>query len=141
MSKYRPLSDRLSGHADDEWRTNFADIEQLLGFSLPKGARSGRAWWERAAPDGWEVGDVSQSSATVTFRRKPASAPAAPDPVKPAAMVAASEKASGLAARHRKLGAAAIAAGVAATGVGVGMAIMRLTARPTLLERARKRFR
>jgi hypothetical protein len=60
MSKYRPLSDRLSGHAEDEWRTSFKDIEKMLGFPLPKGARTGRAWWDKAAPPGWEVGEVDQ---------------------------------------------------------------------------------
>jgi hypothetical protein len=121
MSKYRPLSDRLSGHAEDEWRTSFKDIEKMLGFPLPKGARTGRAWWDKAAPPGWEVGEVDQGKGTVRFSRA-ATAPTGNE-IQPAAMQQASEKASSLAARHRKLGAAAIAAGVAAAGVGLGMAL------------------
>jgi len=45
MSKYQPLSERLAGQSGDEWRASFAEIEETLGFPLPKAARSGAAWW------------------------------------------------------------------------------------------------
>jgi hypothetical protein len=47
MSKYQPLADRLAGHEGDEWRASFEDLEKMLGFALPKAARSGGAWWAK----------------------------------------------------------------------------------------------
>lgn len=83
MSKYNPLSERLSGHAGDEWRASFAELEEVLGFPLPKGARGGTSWWAND-PDkshsrawtgaGWEVAEVDRSGEAVTFRRNAASA-------------------------------------------------------------------
>jgi hypothetical protein len=82
MSKYQPLSDHLSGHGPDEWRASFGELEALLGFSLPKGARAGRTWWAadrdkshvRAwTSHGWEVGDIDHAAERVVFRRGAAS--------------------------------------------------------------------
>ncbi|ACG78713.1 hypothetical protein PHZ_c2303 [Phenylobacterium zucineum HLK1] len=83
MSKYKPLSQRLSGHGADEWRASFAELEEVLGFPLPKGARSGGSWWAND-PDkshsrawtghGWEVSEVDRAGETVTFRRNAAQA-------------------------------------------------------------------
>jgi hypothetical protein len=78
MSKYNPLSARLAGHAGPEWRATFAELEEVLGFPLPKGARTGTNWWRNnaAAPHarawsgaGWEAGDVDHVAGLVTFRR------------------------------------------------------------------------
>jgi hypothetical protein len=83
MSKYAPLSQRLQGHGENEWRASFADVEQVLGFPLPKSARSGGKWWandaekshSRAwAAHGWEVADLDHAAETVVFRRSAASA-------------------------------------------------------------------
>lgn len=83
MSKYKPLTERLSGHAEDEWRTTFADLETVLGFALPKGARGGPAWWTNDGDKphsrawtsaGWQVFEVDRANETVTFRRNMASA-------------------------------------------------------------------
>lgn len=83
MSKYEPLSDRLRSQSGDEWQASFQDLEQVLGFELPKGARTGRKWWandpekshSRAwAGQGWEVGDIDPQAQTVIFRRSAASA-------------------------------------------------------------------
>lgn len=83
MSKYQPLSTRLSGHEGDEWRATFSDLEQVLGFPLPKGARTGRTWWANDADkshsrswagQGWHVGDIDPMAETVVFRRSAASA-------------------------------------------------------------------
>lgn len=78
MSKYQPLSEHLSASPGDEWLTSFAELERVLGFSLPKAARSGRSWWSndpekphsRAwAAHGWEVGDVDHAAERVVFRK------------------------------------------------------------------------
>ena len=127
MTKYRPLSDRLAGHSDDEWRASFSDIEEVLGFPLPKSARSGRAWWANDGGKGhnlswtsagWHVGDVDPAASYVIFRRAEAlgGAPAEPapdsDPVQPEAMRKASEKAA-RASKFREAGPAAMVAGIA----------------------------
>jgi hypothetical protein len=73
MSKYKPLSDRLSGHEAPEWRASFAELEEVLGFPLPKGARAGRAWWgddKRGWRDhGWRADDIDHEGGYVTFKR------------------------------------------------------------------------
>lgn len=86
MGKYQPLTDRLAASPADEWSTSFAELERLLGFPLPKAARSGRKWWandldkghSRAwAAHGWGVGEVDPASGRVVFRRTAAAEPAA----------------------------------------------------------------
>jgi len=77
MSKYDPLSDRLAGHPQGEWRANFAELEEVLGFPLPKAARTGRAWWKadagahaRAWTDaGWTAHEVDPAAGHVLFRK------------------------------------------------------------------------
>ncbi|HEY8572597.1 DUF7662 domain-containing protein [Phenylobacterium sp.] len=77
MSKYQPLSERLRGFDFQQWQTSFSEIEEMLGFPLPKGARSGKAWWRDGEKNhvrawtehGWEAGDVDPSTGVVTFRR------------------------------------------------------------------------
>lgn len=82
MSKYNPLIEHLAESPQDEWRASFAEVEGVLGFPLPKAARSGRTWWandpEKAhsrawAAHGWEVGDVDHAAERVVFRRAAAS--------------------------------------------------------------------
>jgi hypothetical protein len=84
MSKYNPLSTRLSGHPGPEWRASFAEIEEVLGFPLPKGARAGPVWWRNtnAQPHqrawtgaGWEASEVDHAAGQVTFRKATAPAP------------------------------------------------------------------
>jgi hypothetical protein len=90
MSKYDPLSARLARHSGPEWRASFAEIEEVLGFPLPKSARTGRTWWKNDAAQphaqawtgsGWEAGDVDHAAGKVTFRRKDAPSPDAPGPL------------------------------------------------------------
>jgi hypothetical protein len=77
MSKYRPLSDRLAQETAEEWRPTFAEIEEVLGFPLPKAAQQA-AWWSGGekphhkawTAHGWEVGGVDKGSG-VHFRRAP----------------------------------------------------------------------
>lgn len=80
MSKYKPLSDRLAGSDVNEWRASFAEIEEVLGFPLPKAA-SAQSWWLGAekphhaawtAP-GWRVLDVDREAGSVLFAREAAS--------------------------------------------------------------------
>jgi hypothetical protein len=97
MSKYNPLTAHLAGHAGPEWRASFAEIEEVLGFPLPRGARAGKVWWRNtgALPHqrawtgaGWEAAEVDQAGGAVTFRRKTARpAPAAQPPAQPQAAV------------------------------------------------------
>ena len=79
MSKYDPLTAHLAGHAGPEWRASFAEIEEVLGFPLPKGARAGRIWWRNTGAQphqrawtgaGWEAADVDHAGGLITFRRK-----------------------------------------------------------------------
>ncbi|MET0274778.1 MAG: hypothetical protein ABW360_17465 [Phenylobacterium sp.] len=69
MSKYKALSDRLRGHAGEEWRATFAEIEEVLGFPLPKGARTGKAWWTSGTWEGWQAQEIDHAAGAVTFRR------------------------------------------------------------------------
>ena len=101
MSKYLPLSEHFAGLAGDQWRATFAELEAVLGASLPKAARQS-AWWtgegkahQRAWLDaGWRGSDIGPG--VVGFRRI-----AAPDAAEPAAPQAEPEisplKATGLA--------------------------------------------
>ena len=96
MSKYQPLTERLTGHAGAEWRASFAEIEKVLGFALPKGARAGKVWWQNTGAQphqrawtgaGWETADVDQTGGAVTFRRTAGSpAPVVENPVQPPAI-------------------------------------------------------
>ena len=96
MSKYDTLSARLAGHDGPEWRASFAEIEEVLGFPLPKAARTGRTWWKpdagahsRAWTDaGWSTGEVDPATGFVTFRRagqSPLIAPAVAEASQPPA--------------------------------------------------------
>ncbi|RAK60615.1 hypothetical protein DJ021_12760 [Phenylobacterium hankyongense] len=149
MSKYQPLSDRLTGHPEDEWRASFAELEEVLGFPLPKGARSGRAWWandlakahSRAwAAHGWAVGDIDHAAERVVFRRGAASGQALQkaaglEPlqdragstgVQPAVTKVVSKATPQPAAiNHRALRIAALVAGGAAVVAGVAALVVR----------------
>lgn len=45
MSKYAPLGEYLERQQGDQVRLSFGQLENLLGFRLPKSAYSQRAWW------------------------------------------------------------------------------------------------
>jgi hypothetical protein len=95
MSKYDPLTARLAGHAGPEWRASFAEIEAVLGFPLPKGARAGKVWWQNTGAQphqrawigaGWQAAEVDHTGGAITFRRRVARpAPAAQAPGQPPA--------------------------------------------------------
>lgn len=130
MSKYNPLAERLSGHAEEEWRASFAELEEVLGFPLPKGARGGRAWWSNTGDKphsrawtatGWQVGEVDPGAERVMFRRHAELAAGA----QPQAMKEAAETASNEMHAKRAAGAGAIVALAAGVGLAVIRAVMR----------------
>jgi len=93
MSKYDPLSARLAGHAEPEWRASFAEIEEVLGFPLPKTALTNRAWWHNTGAQphqrswtgsGWEVAEVDHAQGLATFRKAAAAASPAVAEAEPA---------------------------------------------------------
>ncbi len=51
MAKYDPLIQRLVSEAGDELTLTFADVEQILGATLPPAARDYPAWWANSADD------------------------------------------------------------------------------------------
>lgn len=122
MSKYLPLSEHLSRHAGDEWRASFADIEKVLGASLPKAAQQ-NAWWagEVEKPHhrtwldhGWRVEAVDKAAGTITFRRdRPA------DEVHPQSANAPSD-------RQRAIGVTALVGGAVAVIAGLGVLAARM---------------
>lgn len=81
MSKYSPLAEYLALNPSDEVRLSFADIEEIIGDTLPPSAHSFREWWanQRAHPShrwatewmeaGWECATVSLQERWVTFKR------------------------------------------------------------------------
>ena len=80
MGKYEPLTDHLRGRDSAEWAPSFAEIEAILGFSLPASARKYREWWgnqagaghsqARAWQDaGWQVFKVDLNRERVILRQ------------------------------------------------------------------------
>lgn len=142
MSKYTPLTERLTGHGDDEWRASFAELETVLGFPLPKGARAGTSWWANDADrahsrawtaPGWAVAEVDRGAERVTFRRNMAQAGIeapeieAVEAVQPKPMRRAAERAS-RDSRVRRA-APAVAAGMAVLAGLAAFAARRLMQR------------
>lgn len=129
MSKYRPLSDRLSRYDGDEWRATFAEIDEVLGSALPKAAQQA-SWWagttekphQRAWLDhGWQVAKVDKAAGTVTFRRERAS-PAAPKGV----VAAISEVVVERDPSKIGVGATALIGGAVAIVAGLGMFAVKM---------------
>ena len=134
MSKYHTLSERFAARSGDDWRASFAELEGALGFSLPKAARAGRAWWandpakahSRAwTSHGWAVGDVDLAGESVVFRR----IAEAPTEVQPPVMRDAAESASARMHATRALGLTAIVTAGAALVGGLGALIARAVMR------------
>src|SRR5882724_1894797 len=78
MSKYQKLSTYLNRLTSERWVASFADIERILGFELPKSARSYAAWWSNQAGEGhtqsmswqsvgWRTGEVDLANERLTF--------------------------------------------------------------------------
>ena len=138
MTKYQPLSRRLADHPEAQWRVTFEEIETVLGFALPKAARSGANWWanepEKAhsrawVEAGWQVTEVNRATGEVTFRRPVTAAGlGAPSEVQPPAMKRAAEVLS-LRSHARGWGMTAAVAAGAAVVAGVATLVVRGLAR------------
>ena len=77
--KYEPLYRHLCDQSGREWSASFAEIEKVLGFSLPKSAHNYNAWWANNEQmhsharawlvAGWQTFDVNLTGKRVGFRR------------------------------------------------------------------------
>jgi len=81
MGKYEPLASHLAAAQDDKWIARFSEIEAVLGFPLPRSARTYREWWSNQKGGGhsqakgwqdagWQVDRVDIAAEEVTFKRK-----------------------------------------------------------------------
>lgn len=82
--KYAPLFNYLRTLEDEGWRASFAEIEAVLGFSLPRSARTYQAWWSNQNNSGshthaqawqragWKARNLNLIDETVIFERMPA---------------------------------------------------------------------
>jgi hypothetical protein len=135
MSKYNPLSDRLAGHAEPEWRASFAEIEEVLGFPLPKAARTGRGWWKEGAgaharawsEGGWSADEVDPAGGQVIFRKaaqSPLVAPAVAEGPAPSTPMLSDEPAILRSLERPKWHVALVAGGLAVVA-GLGALALR----------------
>ncbi|WP_271611840.1 DUF7662 domain-containing protein [Bradyrhizobium sp. CCBAU 21362] len=81
MSMYDPLRDKLIANASASIKMSFAEIEALIGRSLPNSAYDYDAWWANEDPAttnhshsrAWTVAgyaaEPNRTQRTVTFRR------------------------------------------------------------------------
>jgi hypothetical protein len=79
--KYAPLYSHLTRLEEDEWRASFAEIEAVLGFSLPRSARTHQPWWSNQTNPGshphaqawqragWKARNVNLIGETLSFQR------------------------------------------------------------------------
>lgn len=79
--KYAPLFNHLKTFEEDEWSASFVDIEEILGFSLPRSARKFPAWWSNQNNSGshthaqawqragWKARSVNLAAETLIFER------------------------------------------------------------------------
>ncbi len=81
MGKYEPLAEHLSELQVDSWDATFSEIEEILGFRLPRSAHEHRAWWANQYRGnhsqargwinaGWETRDIDQQNGLVRFERQ-----------------------------------------------------------------------
>lgn len=80
MSKYEPLPQFLSAKSVSSLRLGFKEIEDILGFTLPKSAYAHEAWWSNNETGhsharswlhaGWRTAGVDLLAREVTFERK-----------------------------------------------------------------------
>jgi len=133
MKKYDLLGLHLGKQAGDEWRASFAELEEVLGFPLPRLAHTSGAWWanEGLKPHnltwleaGWKVGEVDRKGQQVVFRRAPPAPKAEVVELGPAENVADAE-----AGGKAKLGAAALIGASVALVAGLGAVALRAVRR------------
>ncbi len=88
MSKYEALPQFLARMNRAAQRISFREIEDVLGFKLPKSAYEHEAWWSNNATGhshagawlkaGWRTEAIDLVGRRVTFRRSSRSLPATP---------------------------------------------------------------
>jgi len=82
MGKYEPLADYLKERRSRSWEARFSEVEQVLGFPLPRSARTYREWWANQRDGGhsqakgwqaagWRVWSVDLVREQVEFRQVP----------------------------------------------------------------------
>jgi hypothetical protein len=86
VSKYEALPQFLAQTRGGTRRMSFREIENVLGFKLPKSAYEHEAWWSNNATGhsharawlkfGWRTEAVDLTGRKVTFRRPAQSVPA-----------------------------------------------------------------
>lgn len=79
MSKYEPLKRHLAALPAPIWRTNFREIERILGFPLPPSSRRHRALWSNNPQNhvmtkawlnaGWLTEQVDLEKEELVFRK------------------------------------------------------------------------
>jgi len=77
QGKYMPLSEYLQTVDKNQIELSFSEIEEVLGFSLPKSAHKFDAWWSNGSKPhskawleaGWKVTDYSFSNQVVRFNQ------------------------------------------------------------------------
>jgi len=79
MSKYTPLHEHLETLSISVWRTDFDEIEKLIGANLPFSARSHPEWWANNTDGhtqskawvnaGWQIEMVEIAAQSVVFRK------------------------------------------------------------------------
>ena len=79
MSKYAPLEQFLRGQKNQQVPMTFAEIERVIGASLPSSARHHRAWWSNNPSNsviteawlkaGYRTEQVDMEKGKLTFRR------------------------------------------------------------------------
>jgi hypothetical protein len=78
-SKYFALGEYLLAHSGDNIQLSFSDLEEILGFPLPKSALMYRTWWTNDRTHshanngwlsvGWRVSNINLENESVHFNR------------------------------------------------------------------------
>ena len=85
VGKYEPLRRHLESLRESIWRAGFAEIERILGSTLPSSARLYPAWWSNDASQGrqshswlgagWRTESVNLVREALTFVRSSTQSP------------------------------------------------------------------
>lgn len=121
-SKYYRLSEHLQERNDREWVASFAEIEKLIGRSLPASARQYHSWWANRPlaqghtwlSAGWRVTQPDLEKEQVTFI-------CFADPNADGSRSAASR------AKSRKLGSLTVAEAKAGLAANFGVPVSRIS--------------
>ena len=79
MGKYQPLARYLENLPRDSWEASFEEIEEILGFNLPRSAHDQSAWWANAInssqakgwlPAGWWAEGANLTKGRVFLKRQ-----------------------------------------------------------------------